>query len=109
MNFYICSNLLPHLMPFDGSNPHSVVSSIHHITEVQHMLQQVGVLVQYIPPYSPDFNPIEEAFSKVKNMSKSENDNRFVVEVQLLTSFLSTSQSDCRQWIKHCGIYHSQY
>ena len=73
------------------------------------MLQEVGVLVQYLPPYSPDFNPIEEAFSKVKSVLKSENNDTFDVEVQLLTSFLSISQSDCRQWIKHCDIYHNQY
>ena len=109
---FLHSNLLPHLMPFDGRNPHSVVvlgnCSIHCITEVQDVLQEVGVLVHYLPPYSPDFNPIEEAFSKVKSVLKSENDDIFDVETQLLTSFLSISQSDCNQWIKHSGIYNQQ-
>lgn len=109
---FLHSNLLPHLMPFDGRNPHSVVvldnCSIHRITEVQDVFQEVGVLVHYLPPYSPDFNPIEEAFSKVKSVLKSENDDIFDVETQLLTSFLSVSQSDCNQWIKHSGIYNQR-
>ena len=67
---FMHSHLLPQLLPFDGRNPHSVVvldnCSIHHISEVRQVLEKVGVLVHYLPPYSPDYNPIEEAFSKVK-------------------------------------------
>ena len=33
--------------------------SIHHHTELESILAQSGVLLRYIPPYSPDFNPIE--------------------------------------------------
>ena len=40
--------------------------SIHHIPGVVEMIQEVGALVHFLPPYSPDYNPIEEAFSKVK-------------------------------------------
>ena len=47
--------------------------AIHHVCEVQTMLEQVGVLVHYLPPYSPDFNPIEEAFSKVKHQLQEQN------------------------------------
>jgi hypothetical protein len=34
----------------------------------------VGVRVEYLPPYSPDFNPIEEAFSKIKAFIRRNND-----------------------------------
>ena len=61
---FVQTHLIPHLLPF---NQHSVVvldnCSIHHCTEVVDTLREMQVLV---PPYSPDFNPIEEAFSKVK-------------------------------------------
>lgn len=71
--------LLPHLMPFDGKNLHFVVvldnSSIHHIMEVTITLQEVGVLVHYLPLYSPDLKHIEEAFSKVKSVVMSEQDS----------------------------------
>ena len=56
-------------MPFTGSNEHSVVAqdncSIHHINEADAVLQAAGVIIQYLPPYSPDYNPIENTFAKV--------------------------------------------
>lgn len=30
------------------------------------MCEEVGVLLEFLPPYSPDFNPIEEAFAELK-------------------------------------------
>ena len=67
---FVEKSLLPHLLPFDGSNPHSVVIMhncfIHHIGEVVKMIEEVGAIVHFLPPYSPDFMPIELAFSKVK-------------------------------------------
>ena len=96
---FVQENLLPHLMPFDEINPHSVVvldnCAIHHIAEVKSMLEGIGVLVHFLPPYSPDFNPIEEAFSKVKSDLQSqllESNGTADVETQLLTSF---SPQDC--------------
>ena len=65
---FVQSSLLPHLMPFDGHNPHSVVimdnCAIHHVSGIREMIEEVGALLLYLPPYSPDFNPIEEAFPK---------------------------------------------
>ena len=70
---FIQTHLLPHLMPFKGVNPHSVVildnSSIHHASDIVHSIE-VGALVHFLPPYSPDFNPIERTFSKVKTVLK---------------------------------------
>ena len=41
------------------------------ITEVgASMITEVGALVHFLSPYSPDFNPIEECFSKVKSILK---------------------------------------
>ena len=98
-------------MPFNGINPHSVVvldnCAIHHVAEVKSMLEEIGVLVHYLPPYSPDLNPIEEAFSKVKSVLKSQWNryNMMDVETQLLTSFTSITPEDCCGWIAHPGIY----
>ena len=99
---FVQSHLLPHVMRI---NPHSIVDldncSIHHVTEVTSILKEVGVLVHYLPPYSPDFNPIEEMFSKVKSALMSEEDSDLDVEVQLLNSFLLVSE----KWIHHARIY----
>ena len=106
---FIHSHLLAHLLPFDGRNLHSVLvldnCSIHHISEVRQVLEEVGVLVHYLPPYSPGYNPIEEAFSKVKQSLRSESDETHDVETQLYSSFLCVSPEDCVQWIKHSEIY----
>ena len=106
---FMHGHLLPQLLPFDGRNSHSVVvldnCSIHHISEVRQVLEKVGVLVHYFPPYSPDYNPIEEAFSKVKQVLRSENDAPLDAETQLYSSFSTLSSADCKQWINHCEIY----
>ena len=61
---FIQSSLLPNLMPFNGYNhPNRQLCFIHHFPGVIEMIQE---LVHFLPPYCPDFNPIEEAFSKVK-------------------------------------------
>ena len=62
--------LLPHLMPFDGHNPHSVLvmdnCAIHHVLSTVEMIYETGAIVHFLPPYFPDYNPIESLFSKVK-------------------------------------------
>ena len=49
-------------------------ASIHHVPRAISLIQSVGALVNFYPaPYSPDLNPTEELFSKVKAVLK-END-----------------------------------
>jgi transposase len=77
--------------------------SIHHCAEVIETLKEIGVLVHFLPPYSPDLNPIEEAFSKVKTQLKSIDISD--TETALLASFATITADDCRGWISHAGIY----
>ena len=98
-------------MPYNGTNAHSVVimdnCSIHHVPEVVKAIQDVGALLHFLPPYSPDFAPIEETFSKVKQAMKSINteENTSDCENVLLQSFLQVTPEDCQGWINNCGIY----
>ena len=66
--------LVPCLMPFNGTNPNSVVivdnASIHHVNCIVQIIQTVGALVHFLPPYSPDLNLMEEGFSKIKGYLK---------------------------------------
>ena len=102
-------HLIPYTMPYNGVNPHSVVvlnnCAIHHVSEATSTLREIGVLVHFLPPYSPDFNPIEEAFSKVKAGLKQNTETFYDSETHLLESFASITPSDCRAWISHAGIY----
>ena len=67
---FIRGDLLPQLQPFDGTNPHSVVildnCSIHYVESIHELFEASGVLLLFLPSYSPDLMPIEEAFSSVK-------------------------------------------
>ena len=60
---FVRSSLLPVLQPFNASNPNSVIvmdnASIHHVDGVSQLILQTGALLHYLPPYSPDLNPVE--------------------------------------------------
>ena len=55
MNEFVQNCLLPHLMPFDGANPHSIVildnGSVYHVDGIADLIQEVGALVMYLPPH----------------------------------------------------------
>ena len=106
---FIDENLLSKLQPFNGTNPHSIVimdnCSIHHVQQCVQTLEGLGVLVYFLPPYSPDLNPIEEMFSKVKYWLKG-NEHTMQhedLETLLTMAFASVTASDCRGWIQHAG------
>ena len=67
---FVRQNLLPLLMPFNGQNPNSIVildnASIHHVDQVVELITSVSALIRFLPPYSPDMNPIEELFAEIK-------------------------------------------
>ena len=107
------TQLLPHLKPFDGTNEQSIVvmdnASIHHVDGIVDMIQEVGAMVMFIPPYSPDFNPIEELFSKLKKTIKWFESNLESEEMDLETivcsSICQITAQDCCGWISDSGIY----
>lgn len=75
------------------------------------MIHEVGALVHFLPPYSPDYNPIEEAFSKVKGslrLMDMEADVSDDFENIVLSAFSSITTQDCQHWIDNAGIYQSQ-
>jgi len=71
---FISTCLLPVLMPYNGMNQHSIVimdnASIHHVDEVLQIIENAGAKVIFLPPYSPDLNPLEPVFGKVKAILK---------------------------------------
>ena len=107
---FVQTHLLPILQPYNGSNSHSVVimdnCSIHHVPEVVRSITDIGALVHFLPPYSPDLAPIEETFSKVKLTLKS-MESRMMhitdIETLVLPSFTEVSAEDCKGWIYSTG------
>ncbi len=107
---FVRGKLIPEMLPFDGENPKSIVvldnCSIHHITEVENLFQMAGILVLFLPPYSPDFNPAEELFSYIKYYLKNHDEVLQAMEdpVPLIqAAFDSVTADKCVGWIKHSG------
>ena len=80
-------------------------ASIHHAHQIVESLEDLGVLVYFLPPYSPDLNPIEELFSRVKSVMRA---NEYVLEDYDLETciscgFISVTCNDCVNWINHSG------
>ena len=107
---FIQRSLLNIIQPFDGSNPKSVVildnASIHHVDAVVDLITAAGALVRFLPPYSPDLNPIEEVFSQVKSYIK---DNEIIYKTTkeprliVASAFASITTQDCQNYIRHAG------
>ena len=66
----------------------------------------LGALIRFLPPYSPDLNPVEQVFSKVKGKMK-ENDALFQIysapRVLITMAFGMVTENDCREFAKCCG------
>ena len=66
--WFLQNEVLPRCNPYPG--PKSVIvmdnCSTHHAPNVRRLCEERGVIILYLPPYSPDFNPIEEFFSVLK-------------------------------------------
>jgi hypothetical protein len=105
--------LLPMLLPFNGINPFSVIimdnASIHHVDTVVTLIQNTGARVIFLPPYSPDLNPLEPVFSKVKTILK-ENDAVLQAcsgpRALLAMAFGMITTEDCINYSRYCGYVH---
>ena len=81
---------------------------MHHMDNTSEIIESVGALVHFLPPYSPDLNPIEEAFSKVKGYLKA-NDMAIQavpdseLEDFILAGFASITPEDRYGWFRHSG------
>ena len=106
---FIEKSLLPHLMPFNGTNEHSVVvmdnAAIHHVEGISELIESVGALLIFLPPYSPDLDPIEEAFSSVKSANEAILQVSGDIESVLLAAFTNISADDCQAWFRDSGYY----
>ncbi len=78
--------------------------SSHKVKGVVEAIEAVGAEVRYLPPYSPDLNPIELAFSKLKKLLRDGAQRTAEKLEQLCGKALDLfSETECRNYIKHCG------
>ena len=77
---------------------------MHKQPEVQAAIEGVGAHLRFLPPYSPDFNPIEQAFAKLKAFLRAARPRNFdqVVELVAIALELFTAR-ECLNFVQHCG------
>lgn len=78
--------------------------SVHKSERVREMIEGAGAEVLYLPPYSPDFNPIEEAFSKIKNLIRKAGARVHEALVAAIGEAIrEVSEEDAKAFFEHCG------
>lgn len=76
----------------------------HHSERARAAIEAQGARLIHLPPYSPDFNPIEHAFSKVKQFlrrAKARTDD--ALRAATWAALASITRSDIAGWFSHCG------
>jgi transposase len=80
--------------------------SSHKQVGVREAIEAVGASLIYLPPYSPDFNPIELAFAKLKWLLRSAAERTVEALWSRLGRLLDRfAPNECRNYFRHCG-YH---
>ena len=78
----------------------------HKVAGLAELVQARGARLLYLPPYSPDFNPIELAFSKLKIwLRTAKARTREALESVIKDAADWISEQDAKNWFDHCG-YH---
>jgi transposase len=76
----------------------------HHATEVRELLARAGIGLLYLPRYSPEFNPIEQAWAKMKERLKDKAARTLeALEAELKPALDTITAQDARGWIRHAG------
>ena len=77
--------------------------SIHKGAEIEALITGAGARLIYLPPYSPDFSPIENCWSKIKSLLRSIGARNYPDLVQAIEeAFKKLSLKDIRSWFTHC-------
>lgn len=78
--------------------------SFHRATAVGELIEAAGCHVLFLPPYSPDFNPIEHAFSKIKALLRaSAARTQAALEAAIADALDQVTTRDAHGWFRHCG------
>ena len=78
--------------------------AVHKQPEVRAAIEAVGAQIRFLPPYSPDCNPIEMAFAKLKAFMRAARPRTFDHVTALTAAALALfTPAECRNYIRHCG------
>ena len=99
---YVDQVLVPTLQPGDVVILDNL--AVHKQPEVRAAIEAVGARLRFLPPYSPDFNPIEQAFAKLKAFLRAARPRTFDHVLALVAAALPLfTSAECRNYIRHSG------
>lgn len=99
---YVESFLCPTLHPGDIVIADNLAS--HKVLGVQEAIASRGATLVYLPPYSPDFNPIEKFFSKLKALLRKTAARTIDTLWQAIGDLLDLfTKDECLNYFKSCG------
>jgi transposase len=99
---YVEQQLLPVLKPGDIVILDNLGS--HKSPTLRRMIKQVGARLWYLPPYSPDLNPIEQAFAKIKHWMRMAQKRTVYDTWRHIGGLLATIQpGECSNYFQNAG------
>lgn len=99
---YIAEVLVPALQKGDTVIMDNLPA--HKSSKIREMIEAAGARLLYLPPYSPDLNPIEMAFSKLKAMLRKAAERNIEKLWAKITELVATfTQQECQNYIAAAG------
>jgi transposase len=99
---YVEQQLVPTLQPKDLVILDNLSS--HKVAGVREAIARAGAEVWYLPPYSPDFNPIENLFSKLKALLRKAAERTVEGLWRKIGELVENFTPDeCQNYFRHCG------
>jgi transposase len=98
---YVEHVLCPALKPGDVVVMDNLSS--HKVNGVRELIQQTGADLLYLPPYSPDLNPIEKAWAKLKQLlRKAKARTREALDQAIAEALILITADNAQAWFHHC-------
>ena len=83
--------------------------SAHKVDGVRQLIETTGAKLLYLPPYSPDLNPIEKAWSKIKQILRALKARSTETLDQAITAaLLHITVDNARAWFRLCATVYSK-
>lgn len=99
---FVVHELVPHLCPGDLVVMDNL--SAHRNATVKRWIEEAGANILFTPPYSPEFNPIEEAWAKLKDiLRRAQTLTRQAFDHALAAAIDCIRLQDIRAWVQFAG------
>lgn len=102
---YVEQLLVPVLRPGDIVVIDNLAS--HKVAGIRDAIEAKGAKLRYLPPYSPDLNPIEQAFAKLKALLRKAAARTFEALIAAIATALTNfTPQQCANYLAHSGYRH---